>query len=293
MKKNANSTLVTTLFLTTVVGIACDAHDDSEFSRTGFVDAGDPPNLPFDHEPVGDEAEVTHLDGDNRFIPDVSIEAYDGVERPLFDEAPDGVTYIHLSDAEMKGLGDEGEGTVVGGLIVVQGALKEDEIMRLKSSLLLHGNESTTAPKEQAPYDITVAETDPQLACQGYYLQGIAYMGDKWHSKYPIQVVSGAYPQVLHLNVNKSVNSSWSANVGITVQAVNVGVGYNVDVSYGVSSSTDWTVPFNKNGKLEAFAVYRRHDWDVWYDPCVGYDYEVGWGRSYQPIGVFFKTTTW
>ncbi len=261
---NIKAALVTTFSLLLVAG--CDVDDDP-------ADA--------------DEAE----DGGSALA--VRVETFVGDEPPLLSAGPGEVTFIHLSDAEMRRIGDEDEGPVVSGLLVLPGALSAAEIAEVKASLVLSGEEPPVEEEARDALDLAV-ETDPQFACTGRYLTNVASLGGNWYyPSEPIDVVVGQSPQVLHMSINKSIGASFTANVGVEASVVSAGVNYNVSGSYGVSSTTDWKVPADKYGKIEAFTMYYRHTWDIWYDPCFGADYKLGTGSSRRPYGVFFKTTAW
>lgn len=130
--------------------------------------------------------------------------------------------------------------------------------------------------------------------CRGYYLQSVSYAGSGWYfSNRPIGSAEGWGPRTLNVTVSKSVTSEFNATVGISAGAVSAGVGYTIGATYGVSASSDINVPSGRYYKLEGYARYDKHTWQVWYDGCPvpGPNKYVGNGESYRPDGgVIFVT---
>jgi hypothetical protein len=198
------------------------------------------------------------------------------------------LTFIELTKEEAQqfevnngGLMDE---NIAGGTIVLDGELSDAQKKKYKEELL-----KQKKPKKQQSGDS--GDIEPQW-CTGYYLKNVQYLGNTFY--FPSQRLGsseGWGPITLSVQVQTSVSATFSSNVSVSADVVSAGVGYSVTASYSVSSSGTWTVPDGNYGRLEAYALYDKHSWEVWDDDCgTPEDSHVGNGNSWKPNnGVYFK----
>lgn len=195
------------------------------------------------------------------------------------------VTYIELTKEEAQQFEINNGGTfdenIAGGTIVLDGELTKAEKKKYKEELL--------KPEKESKKQTGDVEAN---WCTGYYVTNVAFQGDTYY--FPSERLGfseGWGPITLSVSVNKEVSATWSSNTSVSVEVVEVGVGYSLTTKYGITSSGSWNVPDGTHGRLEAYALHDKHTWDVYDDDCgTAADTYVGNGKSYKPNnGVYFK----
>lgn len=167
-----------------------------------------------------------------------------------------------------------------------------EEGVIIAGELLPEGLPPKTPGSTAGPASLT--EWGPAALCRGYYVSppSLRYAGQTYFPARVLTSAEGLGPRRLGLSVSRSVSSEFSASVGISVGAVSAGVGYSIGTSSSVEAYSEIDVPSGRLLRLEAYAKYDKHTFQIWNDSCVpGTDSYVGDGQSFRPTGgVIFVT---
>ncbi|WP_369802241.1 DUF6426 family protein, partial [Geobacillus sp. B4113_201601] len=95
-------------------------------------------------------------------------------------------------------------------------------------------------------------------------------------------------PSTATMSVKQGVSATWSSNTNISAETVSATLGFNVTKSYEVTDTYQIRVPAGKTYTIIARPYYKVYNFDVWYDPLIGWDSKVGYGYAAKPVGVCF-----
>jgi hypothetical protein len=120
----------------------------------------------------------------------------------------------------------------------------------------------------------------------GYYIKNIA-SGEVCG----IEVIrSSLYkgPAMATMTISEAIATQFVTGTGISAEVVSAKLGFNVTKTYTVSDTYSINVPKGKTYKIIAHPIFIAYNFEVWYDPLLGSDYQVGTGDVLKPIGVCF-----
>lgn len=110
----------------------------------------------------------------------------------------------------------------------------------------------------------------------------------------PIAETSGGPgPGTVSLSQAGSISNSWSADVGVTAQVVSAGVGFSVTGTVTRTFAYTAQVASGQHATIDAYAIQRICNYEVWYNPLVGNAYLAGYGWAMTCIGVDYRVTYW
>lgn len=134
----------------------------------------------------------------------------------------------------------------------------------------------------------TVGEIiEPQWWCGCYEIRNVA--GPAAYNQVPAAAIAQAWgPGVLTLSTTKQVSNKWSANASVSAGVVSAGVGFDVTWSSSWTYSYQVTVPAGKLWEIDAYNLYHRYTYDVYYNPTIGNPYKVGTGWADEFKGVTY-----
>ena len=69
------------------------------------------------------------------------------------------------------------------------------------------------------------------------------------------------------------------------------GVGFSVTQGYSLSASDTASIPYGHTLELFADPGFNQYDFQVWWNPIVGGDYQIGTGQAFQYDGIIHFVT--
>lgn len=88
-----------------------------------------------------------------------------------------------------------------------------------------------------------------------------------------VTTVAGNGPMTISIDITRTVRNSFSATVGVSAQAVTIGVGFNVERAESVTYRSSTTVPNGACWTLRAYNVFYEYSFEVWQEPFIGSDF--------------------
>ncbi len=141
----------------------------------------------------------------------------------------------------------------------------------------------TQAQESSLPGDRPVVT--PQLGT-GYYLKNITTSEARGTEIIRQSTFKG--PSTATMSIKQGVSATWSSNTNISAETVSAALGFNVTKSYEVTDTYQIQVPAGKTYTIIARPYYKVYNFEVWYDPLIGWDSKVGYGYAAKPVGVCF-----
>ena len=106
-----------------------------------------------------------------------------------------------------------------------------------------------------------------------------------------VTTVAGNGPMTISIDITRTVRNSFSATVGVSAQAVTIGVGFNVERAESVTYRSSTTVPNGACWTLRAYNVFYEYSFEVWQEPFIGSDFKIGSGTARDFQGIEFRLT--
>jgi hypothetical protein len=118
-----------------------------------------------------------------------------------------------------------------------------------------------------------------------YYVQNVRRTGTNYSY---VTSVAGWGPSTITLSLTRSVSNGYSANVGVSAQAVSAGVGFNVQYTQSVTYSNAVQVPWGQCWRITAYDTFGIYAYDVMFNPFFGDAYRAGYGNAWNFTGIYY-----
>jgi hypothetical protein len=129
----------------------------------------------------------------------------------------------------------------------------------------------------------------PQAGClwDCVYLGDVAfwYNGQVFKTQAQLNNTTSS-SSTLTLSQTLTASNSWNADVEISVELVNAGVGFNATSTASVTYTASTTVPKFTCKKILAYQLYKVYRFNVFVEPFIGSDDMVGSGWAQKRNGV-------
>lgn len=158
------------------------------------------------------------------------------------------------------------------------------------AEIVIVENEETVASQEKTNSNLEILNSSAsvqavKLVTNEYVKETGVY--DATSTKI-IHSVTGKGEQRLSLTISESVATQVSTNFDIAFSVISAGIGFNVSKTYGVAASSYVNVPEGKWGRIDARAMLKVHNFNI-YQEYIGYPTaKVGSGHASKPYGVSF-----
>jgi hypothetical protein len=123
--------------------------------------------------------------------------------------------------------------------------------------------------------------TQPHWLCNCFYLKNIQPAGTG-NTYLASAQGSNPYLSTVSLEINQSVSNQWSATGGIDSGTVSAQIGFSVTETQGVNQTGSANIPQGQTVEIDAFAIFDVSTYDVWYNPVLGNDFQVGSGNAWD-----------
>lgn len=127
---------------------------------------------------------------------------------------------------------------------------------------------------------------EPTVSASGVYLK-ITSTGEACGQ----EIIRSSYykgPSTATMSISQGISASFSANVSVDSEVVSSGVGFSVTDTFTVTDSYSVNVPSGYTYNIKARPIYLVKNYDIWNDPFIGWDYQLGSGYAMKPVGVCF-----
>lgn len=144
----------------------------------------------------------------------------------------------------------------------------------------------TIVMSKAKPFSLTIApEAGWYCGCYGVYNVQGPY---QYYATPYAAMVRGKGPGTLTLGATRQVSNKWSATVGIKAAEVSAGVGFDVTWTNSWTYSYQTTVPSGQNWEIDAYNVFNRNTYDVYYYPRASAPYKAGTRTAHNFQGVAY-----
>lgn len=155
------------------------------------------------------------------------------------------------------------------------------EQAKVVGAAIVRLNENETVPSKTNRGDSQIPWGIPY-----YYVENIE-ISESCETEVPPRC-SAMGPGTLTTYLNEGVPATWNSNTRIRADKVSKALGFDVTMTYEVSTSHTIHIPVDKTYELAAYLIYELYNFDVYYSPIIGSDYHAGSGQAQKPSGVCF-----
>jgi hypothetical protein len=135
----------------------------------------------------------------------------------------------------------------------------------------------------------------PEWWCGCTFVTNVGFTGTYDYFSFPWVVAArpSQYQQTITYSQNATISGSYNANVSVSAGVVSAGAGWSVTASYGVTLSDAVVVPANTPYTVCLGAEWETmlYSFQVWYNPVIGDNYQLGSGTILRPTGNIYYYT--